>query len=61
MKRLLTTLVLTALLSCSKVEPQMKCYKCYVNGLATPYERPAYDTCVVPGNRPWRDDGFNCY
>ena len=48
------------LTSCTKVD-QVQCYKCYVNGLATPYERPAYDTCVVEGARAWRDDRFNCY
>jgi hypothetical protein len=48
-------------ISCEKAEEQanVKCYKCYVN-----YRVPmtyAYDTCVIDGQRPWRDDGYNCY
>ncbi len=61
MKLLLTiTVVFLLLVACKKAsETPVECYRCYVN-----YRVPmtyAYDTCVVQGQKPWRDDGFNCY
>ena len=55
---LLAIIIISLMVSCTKESP-VKCYKCYVNWV-TP-KKYAYDTCVIEGQRAWRDDGFNCY
>lgn len=59
MKKLLTILIISLGISCTKEETKVECYKCYIN--FTVREKYVYDTCVLEGQRAWRNDGFNCY
>ena len=51
--------ILLFLFSCEKSDTKVNCFKCYTNN--TQPEKPAYDTCVLDGQRSYRDENFNCY
>lgn len=58
MKKLLFILLI-GFLSCSKEEAKIECYRCVTNW--TVPAKHVYDTCVLQGQRTWRDETINCY
>ena len=48
-----------ALIQCEKAGVKVNCLKCYTNN--TTEKVFVYDTCVLEGQRSWRDENINCY
>lgn len=51
--------ILILFTSCEKGDVKFNCLKCYTNN--TTGKVFVYDTCVLEGQRSWRDENINCY